>query len=76
MKTGEESLKNHIRFMFLSKRDLIDIVDKALQHDKDYVLAYAVSDNKPAVFDLTETKKELGFNPRDNSQTWEANLKL
>ena len=76
MKTGDESLKNHIRFMYLSKRDLIDITDKALQTDKDYVLAYAVSDNKPAVFDLTETRKTLGFNPRDSSQTWEANLKL
>ena len=76
MKTGDESLKNHIRFMFLSKRDLIDIVDKALQHDKDYILAYAVSDNKPAVFDLTETRENLGYSPRDSSQTWEANLKI
>jgi len=76
IKQGDESLKNHIRFMFLSKRDLIDIIEKALQSDKDYVLAYAVSNNKPAVFDLTETRKQLGFNPKDNSQTWEANLKL
>jgi hypothetical protein len=34
------------------------------------VVAYAVSDNEPAVFDLTETRKKLGFNPRDNSQTY------
>ena len=76
MKTGDNGIKNHIRFMYLSKRDLIDITDKALQIDTDYVLAYAVSDNNPAVFDLTETRKTLGFNPKDNSQTWEANLKL
>ena len=47
MKQGDKSLKNHIRFMYLSKRDLIDITDKALQSDNDYVLAYAVSNNKP-----------------------------
>jgi len=76
LKQGDKPLINHIRFMYLSKRDLIDITDKALQSDKDYVLAYAVSDNKPAVFDMTETRKKLGFNPRDSSQTWEANLKL
>jgi NAD+ dependent glucose-6-phosphate dehydrogenase len=76
MKQDDQSIKEHIRFMYLSTRDLIEITEKALQSDKDYVLVYAVSDNKPAVFDLTETKEKLGFNPKDNSQTWEANLKL
>jgi hypothetical protein len=76
MKQSEKPQKDHIRVMYLSKRDLIYVTDKALQVEKDYVLAYAVSDNKPAVFDLTETRKKLGFNPRDNSQTWEANLKF
>lgn len=76
VKQDDQALKDHIRFMFLSKRDLINITDKALQSDKDYVLAYAVSDNKPAVFDLTETRKELGYSPGDSSQKWEANLKL
>jgi len=50
--------------MFLSTSDLIDVMDKSLQIDTDYLLAYAVSDNKPAVFDLTETRNKLGFNPR------------
>ena len=60
--------------MYLSKKDLIDITDRALQIDTDYLNAYAVSDNKPAVFDLTETRKNLGFNPEDNAKDWEANL--
>ncbi len=32
-------------------------------------MAYAIGDNKPAVFDLKETREKLGFNPKDNSQT-------
>jgi dTDP-4-dehydrorhamnose reductase len=70
-KQGDKSIINHIRFMYLSTRDFIHIAGKALQSDEDYVLAYAVSDNKPAVFDLTETRNKLGFNPKDNSQTGE-----
>jgi hypothetical protein len=60
----------------LSKRDLVDVTDKALQIDTEYMNAYAVSDNNPAVFDLTETRKNLGYNPKDNAKDWEVKLKL
>jgi len=30
--------------------------------------AYAVSDNKRLVFDLTETRENLGYNPKDNAK--------
>jgi len=62
--------------MFLSKRDLINITDKALQSDKDYVLAYAVSDNKTGCIRLDGTRKELAIVPETVQQKWEANLKL
>jgi NAD+ dependent glucose-6-phosphate dehydrogenase len=68
MKKGDEATRDHLRALYLSKRDLIDITDKALQSDADYLVAFAVSDNKPAVFDLTETREKLGFNPQDHSQ--------
>jgi nucleoside-diphosphate-sugar epimerase len=69
MAQGDKPTQDHLRALYLSKRDLIDITDKALQIDTDYVVVYAVGDNKPAVFDLTETREKLGFNPKDNSQT-------
>ncbi|MGP8080676.1 MAG: NAD-dependent epimerase/dehydratase family protein [Dehalococcoidales bacterium] len=74
IQSSDSAIKDHVRVMYLSKRDLIDITDRALQIDTDYLNAYAVSDNKPAVFDLTETRKNLGFNPEDNAKDWEANL--
>ena len=69
MLKGDKPTRDHLRALYLSKRDLIDITDKALQIDTDYVVAYAVSDNEPAVFDLTETQEKLGFYAKDNSQT-------
>jgi hypothetical protein len=70
MMKGDKSTQDHLRALYLSKRDLVDIFDKALQIEADYMVAYAVSDNKPAVFDLTETREKLGFSPNDNSQTY------
>jgi len=67
---GDKSHENHFRVMFLSNRDLIDVFDRALQVETDFLVAYAVSDNKPSVFDLTETREKLGFNPRDNSENY------
>jgi NAD+ dependent glucose-6-phosphate dehydrogenase len=69
VKTGVSNM-DHLRVMFLSKRDLIEATERALQIDTDFLIAYAVSDNKPAIFDLTETRNKLGFNPKDNSQTF------
>jgi NAD+ dependent glucose-6-phosphate dehydrogenase len=69
MMKGDKPTQDHLRALYLSTRDLIDITDKAIQIDTDYIVAYAVSDNKPAVFDLTETREKLGFYPKDNSQT-------
>ena len=66
---GDKHTQDHGRVIYLSKSDLIDVTDKVLQIDTDYIVAYAVSDNKPAVFDLTETGEKLGFNPKDNSKT-------
>lgn len=67
---SDKSHKDHFRVMFLSRRDLVDAFDRALQVETDFLVAYAVSDNKPCVFDLTETREKLGFNPRDNSETY------
>lgn len=66
----DKAREDHFRVMFLSRRDLVEAFDKALQVDTDYLVAYAVSDNKLCVFDLTETREKLGFNPKDNSETY------
>ena len=76
MQSPDNAIRDHVRVMYLSKRDLVDVTDKAMQIDTDYMNAYAVSDNNPAVFDLTETRERLGYNPKDNAKDWEAKLKF
>ena len=67
--------QDHLRVLYLSKRDLIEATEKALNIDISYLVAYAVSDNVPAVFDLKETKEKLGYIPKDNSQLFLAQFK-
>jgi len=61
---------SYMRAVFCSKRDLVQAFDKALQVDADFLPAFATSDNSRNVFDLTETKKKLGFNPQDNAEDY------
>ncbi len=60
----------YMRAVFCSHRDLVQAFDKALEIDIDFLTAFAVSDNKNNVFDLTETKEKLGFYPQDNSEDY------
>jgi len=62
--------EDHFRAMFLSKRDCVAAFTRALKVDADYLLAYAISNNDRHVFDLTETREKLGFNPKDNAETY------
>ena len=60
-------LRTYVQAMFISKRDMVQAVTLALKIDKDFLLAYAISNNDSRIFDLAETNTQLGFNPMDNS---------
>lgn len=60
----------YMRAVFCSKRDLVQAFDKALLADAGFLAAFATSDNTHNVFDLAETKKILGFAPRDNAENY------
>lgn len=53
--------------MFLSHRDLVTAFTRAIEIDRDFILAYAISNNDSRIFDLTETNEQFGFYPQDNS---------
>ena len=60
----------YMRAVFCSKRDLVQAVMRALEVETDFMVAFAVSNNTNAVFDLAETRKKLGFNPQDNAENY------
>jgi NAD+ dependent glucose-6-phosphate dehydrogenase len=61
---------SYMRAVFCSKRDLILAFTRALEVETEFLAAFAVSDNSNGVFDLTETKKLLGFLPQDNAENY------
>jgi nucleoside-diphosphate-sugar epimerase len=61
---------DYMRAVFCSKRDLVQAVTRALEVETDFMAAFVVSNNTKAVFDLTETRKKLGFNPQDNAEDY------
>jgi len=56
--------------MFISKKDLLQAVEQALQCDSDYLAAFAISNNDSKLFDLKETNEKLGFYPQDNAEDY------
>lgn len=63
----------HGRAMFLSERDCVELVIRALEVDTEYLVAYGISNNKERIFDLTETRRKLGFHPKDKSEDFFPN---
>ena len=61
---------DYMRAIFCSKRDLIEAFTKALEVETDFLAAFAVSNNSRPVFDLTETRKNLGFFPQDDAENY------
>jgi nucleoside-diphosphate-sugar epimerase len=60
----------YMRAVFCSKQDLVQAFDKALEAETDFQAAFVTSNNTGNVFDLTETRKKLGFSPQDNSKDY------
>ena len=60
--------EDYLRAMFLSHRDCVAAHRRALEVETKYMLAYVVSSNGRRVFDLEETRVELGWVPEDDAE--------
>ena len=54
--------------IWISPRDMSQLIHCALSADCDWGVFYGISDNDPAAFDLSETQRALGYKPQDNVQ--------
>jgi uronate dehydrogenase len=54
--------------IWLSNRDMTQLLYRSLETDCPWGIFYGISDNTPAAFDLSETKRLLGYAPQDNVQ--------
>ncbi len=60
----------YMRGVFLSHRDLVQLVTKALEVSGGFVVAFGVSNNSNGFFDLKETRAVLGFEPEDDAEAY------
>ncbi|MFH1339313.1 MAG: NAD(P)-dependent oxidoreductase [Candidatus Omnitrophota bacterium] len=61
---------DYMRAVFCSKKDLVQAFDKALEVNTEFLAAFVTSNNIHNVFDLSETRKKLGFQPQDNAENY------
>lgn len=52
--------------IWLSHRDLSQIVEKSIHSNIEYGVYYVISNNSKTYLDISNTRKELGYNPQDN----------
>jgi nucleoside-diphosphate-sugar epimerase len=49
--------------LWVSNRDMTQLIEKSLETECGYGVFLACSDNEPAIYDLSETKRVLGYEP-------------
>ena len=59
----------HLRRIWLSHRDLIQLVKKSLVTNVTFGIYYGVSNNKGAFWDISNARAELGYHPIDDAST-------
>lgn len=57
------------RKIWLSQRDLVQLVEKSLTANVVFGIYYGISNNKGAYWDITSARMELGFEPIDDGST-------
>ncbi len=58
-----------LRKVWLSHRDLIQLVEKSLTANVTFGIYYGVSNNQGAFWDITNARAELGYEPVDDAST-------
>lgn len=64
----DDPTKNdRLRSMWLSHKDLIQLIRKSIFSDVKFGIYYGVSNNKNCFFDISNSRDEIGYQPEDDS---------
>ena len=61
-----------LRKIWLSHRDLVQLVRLSLRAELAFGIFYGISDNRDALWDITEARRQLGYQPQDDASTRRA----
>ena len=59
--------RRRMRAVWLSERDCVQLIEKSLETDHDWVLVYGISDNPRKIWDIDHARDVLGYEPRDRA---------
>lgn len=59
---------DYMRAIWLSHRDCVQVFGQALTVPLRFFVAYATSNNRRNIYDLSETRRVLGYEPQDDAE--------
>lgn len=62
--------RQHMRYRWLSHRDLCHLFDCCLKTSVQCGIYYGVSANARRFWDISNAERELGYHPQDDAETW------
>lgn len=59
--------RRRMRAVWLSERDCVQLIEKSLEVDQDWVLCYGISDNPRKIWSIDHAREALGYDPQDSA---------
>ena len=69
LKDDDPTRQSQNRRIWLSYRDLVQLVEKSLTADVTFGIYYGISNNKDAFWDISNARADLGYTPEDDGST-------
>ncbi len=66
LKNDDPTTESQNRRIWLSHRDLVQLVEKSLTSDVTFGIYYGISNNRDAFWDISNARADLGFAPEDD----------
>ncbi len=60
------ALRTRMRAVWLSPRDCIQLIERCLESEREWVLCYGISNNPRRFWDIEHAKDMLGYDPQDS----------
>ncbi len=60
------ALRTRMRAVWLSPRDCLQLIERCLASDRDWVLCYGISNNPRRFWDIEHAREALGYDPQDS----------
>jgi nucleoside-diphosphate-sugar epimerase len=70
LKDDDPTKNEQARRIWLSHRDLVQLVKRSLLAEVKFGIYYGVSNNKHRFWDISNAKEELGYEPEDDASLW------